>query len=89
MTANPQSPASPESATPTPLSIRQTHGTRPLSKDTVVLVVEDNVSNFVLIARLLGYLGVHCEWKPLVMSRRICRFSAQSRSYPDGHSPAL
>ena len=32
-------------------------------KDTTVLVVEDNVSNFVLIARMLGYLGVHCEWK--------------------------
>lgn len=32
-------------------------------KDTTVLVVEDNVANFVLIARLLGYLGVHCEWK--------------------------
>ncbi|MCC6955446.1 MAG: hypothetical protein B6D39_04220 [Anaerolineae bacterium UTCFX2] len=30
---------------------------------TTVLVVEDNVSNFVLIARLLGYMGVHCEWK--------------------------
>ena len=28
-----------------------------------VLVVEDNVANFVLIARLLGYMGVHCEWK--------------------------
>lgn len=32
-------------------------------KDYVVLVVEDNVSNFVLIARLLGFLGIHCEWK--------------------------
>ncbi len=30
---------------------------------TTVLVVEDNVSNFVLIARLLGYMGIHCEWK--------------------------
>ncbi|MBK8421795.1 response regulator [Candidatus Villigracilis saccharophilus] len=30
---------------------------------TAVLVVEDNVSNFVLIARMLGYLGIHCEWK--------------------------
>lgn len=30
---------------------------------TTVLVVEDNVSNFVLIARMLAYLGVHCEWK--------------------------
>jgi two-component system, cell cycle response regulator DivK len=32
-------------------------------KDATVLVVEDNVSNFVLIARLLGYMGIHCEWK--------------------------
>jgi two-component system cell cycle response regulator DivK len=28
-----------------------------------VLVVEDNVANFVLIARLLGFMGIHCEWK--------------------------
>lgn len=34
-----------------------------MSKDAVVLVVEDNVSNFVLIARMLGFLGIHCEWK--------------------------
>lgn len=34
-----------------------------ITKDTTVLVVEDNVSNFVLIARMLGYLGIHCEWK--------------------------
>jgi len=34
-----------------------------LSKDITVLVVEDNVSNFVLIARMLGFLGIHCEWK--------------------------
>ena len=34
----------------------------PLSGLTV-LVVEDNVSNFVLLARMLGYLGIHCEWK--------------------------
>jgi two-component system cell cycle response regulator DivK len=32
-------------------------------RDITVLVVEDNVSNFVLIARMLGYLGIHCEWK--------------------------
>ena len=32
-------------------------------KDTTVLVVEDNVANFVLIARLLGFVGIHCEWK--------------------------
>ena len=42
--------------------------TQPLHKpnipnDATVLVVEDNVSNFVLIARMLGYLGIHCEWK--------------------------
>jgi two-component system cell cycle response regulator DivK len=34
-----------------------------LPKDAVVLVIEDNVSNFVLIARMLGYMGIHCEWK--------------------------
>lgn len=32
-------------------------------ENSTVLVVEDNVANFVLIARMLGYLGVHCEWK--------------------------
>jgi two-component system cell cycle response regulator DivK len=34
-----------------------------IPKGTTILVVEDNVANFVLIARLLGYMGVHCEWK--------------------------
>jgi two-component system cell cycle response regulator DivK len=34
-----------------------------IPKDVTVLVVEDNVANFVLIARMLGYLGIHCEWK--------------------------
>jgi two-component system, cell cycle response regulator DivK len=32
-------------------------------KDAIVLIVEDNVSNFVLMARMLGYIGIHCEWK--------------------------
>jgi len=32
-------------------------------QDATVLVVEDNVSNFVLIARMLGYMGIHPEWK--------------------------
>jgi two-component system cell cycle response regulator DivK len=32
--------------------------------DAHILVVEDNVSNFVLIARLLAFMGVKkCEWK--------------------------
>ncbi|MBN2387739.1 MAG: response regulator [Anaerolineales bacterium] len=34
-----------------------------IPKDATVLVVEDNVANFVLIARMLGFLGIHCEWK--------------------------
>jgi two-component system cell cycle response regulator DivK len=34
-----------------------------MSTEKTVLVVEDNVSNFVLIARMLGFLGIHCEWK--------------------------
>lgn len=33
-------------------------------EDAYILVVEDNVANFVLVARLLAYVGVeHCEWK--------------------------
>jgi two-component system cell cycle response regulator DivK len=38
-------------------------GRRVMPKDATVLVVEDNVSNFVLVARMLGFLGIHCEWK--------------------------
>ena len=34
-----------------------------MATDKTILVVEDNVSNFVLIARMLGFLGIHCEWK--------------------------
>lgn len=38
----------------TPISLEKVH----------VLVVEDNVSNFVLIARLLAHAGIKkCEWK--------------------------
>jgi len=37
--------------------------TKDIPKGATVLVVEDNVSNFVLIARMLGYMGIHCEWK--------------------------
>ncbi|MBC8335057.1 MAG: response regulator [Anaerolineae bacterium] len=43
--------------------ITEPTGKSPALKDVTVLVVEDNVSNFVLIARMLGYLGIHCEWK--------------------------
>jgi two-component system cell cycle response regulator DivK len=32
-------------------------------REATILVVEDNVSNFVLMARMLAYLGIHCEWK--------------------------
>jgi len=28
-----------------------------------ILVVEDNVGNFMVIARMLSSLGIHCEWK--------------------------
>jgi two-component system cell cycle response regulator DivK len=44
-------------------NIEATDQGKPLSKDTTILVVEDNVANFVLIARLLSYMGLHCEWK--------------------------
>ncbi len=33
------------------------------NNQTTILIVEDNVSNFVLMARMLGYMGMHCEWK--------------------------
>ncbi len=40
-------------------------GRRPIhAKDATVLIVEDNPSNFVLMARMLAYMGVQrCEWK--------------------------
>jgi two-component system, cell cycle response regulator DivK len=31
--------------------------------DCTVLVVEDNVSNYFLLVRMLGHLGIRCEWK--------------------------
>ncbi len=31
--------------------------------DVTILIVEDNVANFVLMARILGHAGYHCEWK--------------------------
>ena len=46
-----------------PMSDTQTGRKSAIPKDCTVLVVEDNVSNFVLIPRMLGYLGIHCEWK--------------------------
>lgn len=33
------------------------------NEDATILIVEDNVSNFVLMARMLGHMGLHCEWK--------------------------
>jgi len=32
-------------------------------QNKTVLVVEDNIGNFMLIARMLTIYGVHCEWK--------------------------
>jgi two-component system cell cycle response regulator DivK len=46
-----------------PMADTQSRRKSSIPKDCTVLVVEDNVSNFVLIARMLGYLGIHCEWK--------------------------
>lgn len=34
-----------------------------IPKNATVLVVEDNVANYVLIRRLLGFMGINCEWK--------------------------
>lgn len=28
-----------------------------------ILIVEDNVPNYILMARILGHMGLNCEWK--------------------------
>jgi two-component system, cell cycle response regulator DivK len=48
---------------PTQPSPDSASASKGIPKDVTVLVVEDNVSNFVLVARMLGFLGIHCEWK--------------------------
>ena len=50
-------------STPPSGSTSEPNRKQSIPKDATVLVVEDNVSNFVLIARLLGFMGIHCEWK--------------------------
>jgi two-component system cell cycle response regulator DivK len=52
---------SPPSSSQGSASIRKWKAVNP--KEATILVVEDNVSNFVLMARMLAYLGIHCEWK--------------------------
>ncbi|MBN1440581.1 MAG: response regulator [Anaerolineales bacterium] len=52
-------PSSPPSQDPA--DVRRKRIVNP--KEATILVVEDNVSNFVLMARMLAYLGIHCEWK--------------------------
>jgi two-component system cell cycle response regulator DivK len=32
-------------------------------KVATILIIEDNVSNFRLMARLLDHIGINCEWK--------------------------
>ena len=50
-------PAVTEAAPPKPASVTE-------PREAHVLVVEDNVPNFVLIARMLAFMGVQrCEWK--------------------------
>jgi two-component system cell cycle response regulator DivK len=53
--------SSPAPSSDRPLPSRRWAPVNP--KEATVLVVEDNVSNFVLMARMLAYLGIHCEWK--------------------------
>jgi len=48
---------------PNPKEIKSETYQKTLPENATILVVEDNVSNFVLIARMLGHMGVHCEWK--------------------------
>lgn len=57
------SPTDPQDTAQNPNADTQTGRKTAIPKDATVLVVEDNVANFVLIARMLGFLGIHCEWK--------------------------
>lgn len=41
-------------------SQKEIHG---FLENKTVLVVEDNIGNFMLVARMLANYGVHCEWK--------------------------
>ena len=51
-------------STPPPTDHSQAAPKRIDPRDACVLVVEDNLKNFVLVARLLAYLGVKdCQWK--------------------------
>ena len=51
-------------STPSPTDRSQAAPKRIDPRDAYVLVVEDNLKNFVLVARLLAYLGVKdCQWK--------------------------
>ncbi len=52
-----------ETKTPTSPQGSEPNRKPSIPKDATVLVVEDNVSNFVLIARMLGFMSIHCEWK--------------------------
>ena len=51
-----------DNATPVPAAARNHTPIDPAS--AYVLVVEDNIQNFVLIARLMAFIGVkQCQWK--------------------------
>lgn len=41
----------------------QTQNPRSPEKSATILVVEDNVGNFMVISRMLSSIGVYCEWK--------------------------
>ncbi len=43
-----------------PLSLDQINS---ILKDKTILIVEDNIGNFMLIARMLSNYGARCEWK--------------------------
>jgi two-component system, cell cycle response regulator DivK len=43
-----------------PLSVDQISASL---KDKTILIVEDNIGNFMLIARMLSNYGARCEWK--------------------------
>jgi two-component system cell cycle response regulator DivK len=61
--SSPQDRSAPTSNRSAPQAEASRHAGASVTEQAAVLVVEDNVSNFHLVARMLEALDMHCEWK--------------------------
>ena len=51
------------------------------SEETTVLIIEDNASNFVLMARMLDHMGIHWEMVPKCCSSRFKGYWESDRGF--------